>query len=220
METPRPCAAPGVQLFENRRKMRCRRASGVTDGCGRPRGGDRAACSKHSGYSCPEMPAFNVWGTTVSYAEIPLAHIGIGVPIWGRQRLPRTGSLKGTSAHNQDGTLAPPPSFCSRAPRSGLRPLAHTFSSSRAPREPHGSSSWAPLSLLPHPGGHPAWKELPRWRGGLSPSWATRGLHDQEEEGAGFPIPVLGSRESNNHRNDHCTLRPSFSERLYKCFRP
>ncbi|KAL6045856.1 hypothetical protein STEG23_024360 [Scotinomys teguina] len=58
MGTPRPCAAPDVQLFENRRKMRCRRASGVTDGCGRPRGGDMAARSKHSAQSMFQIPEF------------------------------------------------------------------------------------------------------------------------------------------------------------------
>lgn len=78
----------------------------------------------------------------------------------------------------------------------------------------HGSPSWAPQSLLPHPGGHPAVKELPRWRGELSPRRTVQGLHDRE--GAGLPIPVTRSKGSNKHRNDHCIRRPSFSEWLYK----
>lgn len=122
--------------------------------------------------------------------------------MWGRQRLPCTGSLKETSAHNQDGTWAPPPSFNLQAQRFGLQ---------QSPLEPHGSPSWAPLSILPHPAGHPAGKELPRWRGELSPRQVVQGFHDREEEGAGLPIPVTRSRGSNNHRKDHCIRRPSFS---------
>lgn len=66
----------------------------------------------------------------------PQTHIAIGVPRWGRQRLHRTGSLKETSAHNQDGTRAPPPSFCLQASRSGLGQLTHTYPSSRTPYSP------------------------------------------------------------------------------------
>lgn len=64
---------------------------------------------------------------------LPKTHIAIGMPIWGRQRFPRTGSGKETSAHNQDGTRAPPPSFCLQARRSGLGQLTHIYPSSRVP---------------------------------------------------------------------------------------
>lgn len=70
----------------------------------------------------------------------PQTHIAIGMPIWGRQRFPRTGSLKETSAHNQDGTRAPPPSFCLQAPRSGLGHLSTSILAAEPPRA-HGSPS-------------------------------------------------------------------------------
>jgi hypothetical protein len=100
-------------------------------------------------------------------------------------------------------------------PRAPARGSVRTpILAAEAPGAPRLAFLGAP-SLLPHPGGHPAVKELPKWRGGLSPRRAVQGLHDREE-GAGLPIPVTRSRGSNNHRNDHCIRRPSFSERLYK----
>lgn len=51
------------------------------------------------------------------------------MPIWGRQRLPRTGSLKETSAHNQDGTRPRPLASVRRpsAPACGGLRITHYY---------------------------------------------------------------------------------------------